>query len=44
MMHRDLAARNILVFMFDAAGTSGTLVKITDYGYVRGHNYISHDY
>ena len=35
MMHRDLAARNILVFGFDAADPSRTLVKICDYGLAR---------
>ena len=35
VMHRDLAARNVLVFSFDAADPSRTLVKICDYGLAR---------
>jgi serine/threonine protein kinase len=32
LVHRDLAARNVLVFAFDAATTSATRVKVSDFG------------
>lgn len=32
MNHRDLTTRNILVFAFDAADVSKTLVKVSDFG------------
>lgn len=48
LIHRDLATRNILVFAFDAADVTKTVVKVSDFGltvngYTATHKYVQND-
>lgn len=48
LKHRDLATRNILVFGFDVADVSKTLVKVSDFGlavngFTAAHAYVQHE-
>jgi serine/threonine protein kinase len=44
LIHRDLAARNILVFRFDAADVTKTVVKVSDFGLTVNGSTATHQY